>query len=290
MQAVVAVVGRDETAPSVIARPFLKWAGGKRRVVPRLLEHIEGPIGRYHEPFVGGGALFFSLAAQLRPEAERWATLTDMNLRLVRAYRGIKQDLEGVLGRLDRYRAGHCETQYYATRSEDIDAADEDAEVAAWMIYLNRTGFNGLYRVNKSGRFNVPIGRYDNPTILDEPNLRAVSAVLQNVDVRHADFTEVFYEAEPGDVVYFDPPYVPLSKTSSFTAYTKGGFSPDDQVRLRDIALEMKRRGVNVVLSNHDTAEVRELYAEFDIERVMVRRAINSKGSSRGKVAEVIIS
>ncbi|HJN73716.1 MAG TPA: DNA adenine methylase [Myxococcota bacterium] len=290
MQAVVAVVGPDESVPRVVARPFLKWAGGKRRIVPRLLERLTRPIGRYHEPFVGGGALFFSLAQRLEDRAERWATLTDMNLRLVRAYRGIKNDFDGVVERLDAYRAGHCETQYYATRGNDIDACSEDADVAAWMIYLNRTGFNGLYRVNKSGGFNVPLGRYDNPTILDEGNLRAVNRVLQNVEVRHADFTNVFFEAQRGDAVYFDPPYVPLSKTSNFTAYTKGGFGPVDQLRLRDIAWELKRRGVDVVLSNHDTAEVRELYRDFHIESVLVGRAINSKAGGRGKVAEVIIS
>ena len=290
MLAVVAVPEAEESVPAVVARPFLKWAGGKRRIVPRLLEHIQKPVGRYYEPFVGGGALFFSLAARLRPEAEQWATLTDMNLRLVRAYRGIRNDLDGVMERLDVYRTGHSEVQYYATRSVDIDAAADDADVAAWMIYLNRTGFNGLYRVNKKGGFNVPIGRYDKPKILDETNLRAVNRVLQTVDVRHADYADVFYEAEAGDVVYFDPPYVPLSKTANFTSYTKGGFTPDDQTRLRDIAWELKQRGVGVVLSNHDTAEVRELYRDFDIERIMVARAINSKTSGRGKVAEVIIS
>jgi len=269
----------------------MKWAGGKRRVVPKLLERIRTPVGRYHEPFVGGGALFFSLAAKQPPEGEGiWATLTDMNMRLVRTYRGLKHDVDGVLERLADYRDGHCETQYYATRATDVDTSPDDADVAAWMIYLNRTGFNGLYRVNKKGRFNVPIGRYDNPTIRDEVNLRAVHRVLQRVDVRHADYTDVFYNAEAGDTVYFDPPYVPLSKTASFTAYTAGGFTPDDQVRLRDIAWEMKQRGVNVVLSNHDTPEVRELYRDFDIQGIRVGRAINSKGGSRGKVGEVVVS
>lgn len=290
MQAVVAVPERLEAldADVPVARPFLKWAGGKRRVVPKLLEHLDGPMNRYHEPFVGGGALFFSLSRQLADQG--WARLTDMNLRLVRAYRGLRNDVDGVCERLAALRDGHCEEQYYSVRSEPIDQAPDDADVAAWMIYLNKTGFNGLYRVNKKGGFNVPIGRYTNPNILDEVNLRAVSRVLQPVDVEHADYADVFYEAERGDVVYFDPPYVPLTKTASFTAYTKGGFGLRDQVRLRDIAWELKQRGVRVLLSNHDTPEIRDLYKDFEIERILVTRAINSRASKRGAVGEVVIS
>jgi DNA adenine methylase len=247
------------------------------------------PMRRYHEPFVGGGALFFSLASEQRRE-QPWAVLTDMNERLVRAYTGIRDELESVLELLAGHDEQHCETHYYATRAMDIDATSSDARVAAWMIYLNKTGFNGLYRVNKKGGFNVPIGRYDNPTILDEDNLRACSAVLQHTEIEHRSYTHVFHEAEAGDVVYFDPPYVPLNKTANFTSYTRDGFGPEDQVQLRDMAWELKQRGVNVILSNHDTPEVRELYKEFDIEQVMMSRSINSRASKRGAVAEVIIS
>ncbi|MCP4810084.1 MAG: DNA adenine methylase [Proteobacteria bacterium] len=291
MQAVVAVTERVRALDTDLspAKPFLKWAGGKRRVVPKLLEYLDGPMGRYHEPFVGGGALFFSLA-QTAAEGHGWARLTDMNLRLVRAYRGIRDDLEGVLERLADFRDGHCEDHYYRVRANSVDDSEVDADVAAWMIYLNKTGFNGLYRVNKKGGFNVPIGRYENPNIRDEANLRAVSRVLADVEIEHADYGDVFYAAEKGDVVYFDPPYVPLTKTASFTAYTKGGFGLADQVKLRDIAWELKQRGVRVLLSNHDTPEVRDLYKDFEIEQILVKRAINSRSSGRGAVAEVVIS
>lgn len=257
--------------------------------MPKLLAYLDGPIRRYHEPFVGGGALFFSLAQRVQAGGT-WARLTDMNIRLVRAYRGIRDDLDGVMDRLDAYAQGHTEEQYYEVRGRPIDDAKADADVAAWMIYLNKTGFNGLYRVNKKGGFNVPIGRYDNPRILDETNLRAVNRVLQTVEIEHADYGDVFYTARAGDVVYFDPPYVPLTKTASFTAYTKGGFGLADQVKLRDIAWELKQRDVRVLLSNHDTPEIRELYRDFDIEQILVNRAINSRGSGRGAVAEVVIS
>lgn len=262
-------------------RPFLKWAGGKGQLVPELLQRFPARYGAYHEPFLGGGALFFAA----KPGR---AVLSDRNPRLVRAWRGVQQQVERVIARLRTYEVS--EDFFYALRKQDIDAAPDDAEVAAWMIYLNKTGYNGLYRVNSKGGFNVPWGRYANPNVCDAENLRRVSAALKGVRLEIQDFEAVEAAAVEGDFVYFDPPYVPLSKSSSFTAYTKDGFGPDDQARLRDLALRLKGRGVAVLLSNAAAPETRALYAEgFVVEEVLATRAINSVGSGRGRIAELVI-
>ncbi len=269
------------------SKPFVKWVGGKRRLVPTLREMIP-EFKQYHEPFVGGGALFFGLAHS--DVTGRWANLSDQNQRLVRTYRAIRDDLDGVLARLETLAQAHCKELYYEVRDQEIDEAQADADVAAWFIYLNRTGFNGLYRVNRSGRFNVPLGRYTNPNICDEKNLIRVSQVLQGAEIRHEGFESVFDRAEEGDLVYFDPPYIPRSPTSSFTSYTAQGFNLPEHERLRDIARALKLRGVHVLLSNSDTPLVREIYSNgFELEQVYMGRAINSKASGRGAVPELVI-
>jgi DNA adenine methylase len=268
----------DATGP--ISRPFLKWAGGKRQLIPALLRHVPEGFPRYFEPFVGGGALFFTL----RP---RNAVLADVNERLIRTYRGVRDHVDDVIGLLRGYP--HDEKFFYKLREVDIDART-DAEVAAWFIYLNKTGFNGLYRVNRRNLFNVPFGRYDNPAICDEATLRTCSTALARTDLLVADFEAVVAEAKPADFVYFDPPYVPLSVTSSFTSYTSGGFGLDGQTRLRDVALELKKRGVNVLLSNSSAQSVRDLYQEgFEMTEVSATRFVNSKASGRGAIKELII-
>ena len=284
MQAVVAL--QDLRAP--VARPVLKWAGGKRRVVPHLMQLLDKRPRRYFEPFIGGGAMFFALAEDRDPDSS-WAVLGDVNVRLIRMYRGIRDELDVVLDRLHWHAERHDKEHYYATRAQDIDAEGSDGEVAAWMIYLNRTGFNGLYRVNKKGGFNVPFGRYERPRIVDVENLTATSRTLDTVDLRLGDFETVFHSAEAGDLVYLDPPYVPLSNTANFTSYTQMGFGVEDHIRLRDLSEGLRERGVQVMLSNHDTPEVRELYKGWKFTRIMVGRAINSKAGKRGAVAEVII-
>jgi len=262
------------------ARPFLKWAGGKRQLLPSLLRHAPENPRRYFEPFVGGGALFFAL----RP---RKAVLADVNKRLIRAYKGVRNDVDRVIRLLKRYP--HDSEFFYAFRDAKIDDGT-DAEVAAWFIYLNKTGFNGLYRVNRANRFNVPFGRYVDPTICNEPVLRACSAALANADLRVEDFESVVQKAKRGDFVYFDPPYVPLSATSSFTSYTSGGFGDAEQRRLRDTARRLKERGVHILLSNSSAQSVRELYAEgFDITEVSATRVVNSKATGRGAVVELLI-
>jgi DNA adenine methylase len=273
-------------APFVVAseagvgRPFIKWAGGKRQLLPSLIRHAPPNPSRYFEPFVGGGALFFAL----RP---RRAVLADVNERLIRTYKGVRNNVEEVIQLLRSYP--HSPTFFYGFREKNIDDRS-DAEVAAWFIYLNKTGFNGLYRVNRDNCFNVPFGRYASPNICDEPTLRACSAALAGTQLLVDDFEVVVAKAKRGDFVYFDPPYVPLSTTSSFTSYTSHGFGDAEQIRLRDTARNLKKRGVRVLLSNSSAPSVRKLYADgFDLVRVSATRAVNSKATARGAIVELLI-
>jgi DNA adenine methylase len=262
------------------ARPFIKWVGGKRQLLPALTAHAPREFGRYHEPFLGGGAFFF----HLRPAR---AVLSDTNARLVRTWRGVRDRVEDVIAHLSDWP--YDRDFYLSLRERPIDDAD-DAELAAWFIYLNRTGFNGLYRVNRRNIFNVPFGAYVNPTICDADLLRAASAALAETDLRVEDFSTVLDRAEPGDFVYFDPPYVPLSATSSFTAYTADGFGMAEQARLRDTAAALKARGVRVLLSNSSAPAVHELYADFSKTPVAAARAINCDATKRGAVTELLLA
>jgi len=284
--------GTRRTADGV-CRPFIKWAGGKRQLLPELQSCVPAHFERYIEPFVGGGALFFRLsnlplaALPLASERKPRALLADVNQRLIRTYQGVRDAVDDVIALLRDCR--HEAQFYYDMRERSIDECS-DAEVAAWLIYLNKIGFNGLYRVNRQNRFNVPFGRHKNPTICDEPTLRACSRALAGVELQVADFEQVAERAEAGDLVYFDPPYVPLSVTSSFTRYTSDGFDVGDQVRLRDLALRLKRRGVHVLLSNSSADYVRELYQQdFELIEVSATRQVNSKASGRGAITELVI-
>jgi DNA adenine methylase len=267
-------------AEAGIGRPFIKWAGGKRQLLPSLIQHAPPNPSRYFEPFIGGGALFFAL----RP---RRAVLADVNERLIRTYKGVRNNVDDVIHLLRSYP--HSPAFFYGFREKKIDDRS-DAEVAAWFIYLNKTGFNGLYRVNRDNCFNVPFGRYSSPNICDEPTLRACSAALAGTQLLVGDFEVVVAKAKRGDFVYFDPPYVPLSATSSFTSYTSHGFGDAEQTRLRDTAKKLKKRGVRVLLSNSSAPFVRKLYADgFDLVRVSATRAVNSKATARGAISELLI-
>ena len=262
------------------ARPFLKWVGGKRQLLPVLMNHVPQKFGTYHEPFIGGGALFFSVMPKK-------AVLSDTNERLVRTWLGIKNNVQDVISLLKTYQ--HSKKFFLSMRSTEIDLKS-DAEVAAWMIYLNKTAYNGLYRVNRSNVFNVPFGSYKNPAICDEINLLACSEALKDTVLLHEDFSGVLIRARKGDFVYFDPPYVPLSATSMFTGYTAEGFDQEEQLRLRDVALELKRRGVKVLLSNSAAGFVRQIYSDhFEVEEVMASRQINCKADGRSRIAELIL-
>jgi DNA adenine methylase len=204
---------------------------------------------------------------------------------------GVRNGVKDVLKLLKGYEKQNSQQFFYAMRGVDIDSSEVDAKVAAWLIYLNRTGYNGLYRVNSKNEFNVPFGRYAKPLIHDPETLHRCSKALSVADVQIADFEAATAGARSGDFVYFDPPYVPLSATSSFASYTKAGFGPNDQVRLRDLALSLKKKGVHVLLSNSSTEDVWKLYGSkhFRIQKVQATRLVNSKASRRGAVTEVLI-
>lgn len=263
-----------------VSRPFLKWAGGKRQLLPALLRHVPSDFGTYFEPFIGGAALFFAL----HPKR---AVLGDYNQRLARSYLGVRDDVESVIALLRSYP--HSRAFFDEFRKQPIDRGT-DADVAAWLIYLNRTAYNGLYRVNRANKFNTPFGRYTNPTICDSGLLRSCSAALRSADIMIGDFENTVAHARSGDFVYFDPPYVPISTFSDFTRYTNAPFSDADQVRLRDVARALKARGVSVLLSNSSAPMVREIYGKgFEIIEVEATRAVNSKASKRGKIVEYLI-
>lgn len=268
-------------------RPFLKWVGGKRQLLPALVAHVSrlGSFGAYHEPFVGGGALFFQLRS--RDVLPRGAVLSDVNARLVEAYQGVANSVDEVIEILQDHARNHSADHFYAVRKA-VPASV--AERAARMIYLNRTCFNGLYRENRKGEFNVPIGRYANPRICNEPVLRAASEALRDVSLKVQPFEAILEDARPGDLVYFDPPYVPLSRTASFTAYARDGFQGEDQSRLAAVFGELASRGIHVMLSNSRTEAIIGLYSRFNVQTVLAGRAVNSRPDRRGKVEEVIVS
>jgi|KBSMisStaDraftv2_1062788.scaffolds.fasta_scaffold198940_1 DNA adenine methylase len=268
----------------MVAAPFLKWAGGKRQLLAHIEPLLPERIDTYFEPFLGGAAVFFRLAAAGR---FRRAVLADANPELVNCYQAIRDDVDGVIAALGKYR--NSRALYYRVRRRD-PARLSPTERAARLIYLNRCGYNGLYRVNSKGQFNVPFGRYRRPLICDEPRLRAAAAALHKVRIICADFAKTLRNVGPGDFVYLDPPYVPLSATSSFTAYARSNFGPADQERLAGVLRKLAAREVPALLSNSDCAVTRQLYDGFDgISTVPARRAINSVGHARGPVDELLV-
>lgn len=267
------------------ASPIVKWVGGKTRLLSQLVPLL--PAGselmRHVEPFFGGGALFFAR----RPKR---ALLCDVNPSLVATYEAVRDSLDEVIAHLSRLSAAHKAERYYEVRHRYNHAQRLDkVERAAMFVYLNKTCFNGLHRVNRRGEFNVPAGRYDKPRILDEELLRAANGVLQQAELRCASFEQVLTAAKPGDFVYFDPPYEPVSSTASFTAYSQGGFGRADQERLRDVFAQLDRRRCKLMLSNSDVPFIRDLYAKFRIDVIAAPRAINCDGKKRGLVSEVVV-
>ena len=268
-----------------VAAPVVKWVGGKTKLLPELLSRMPAHFARYYEPFAGGAALFFRVA----PER---AVLADSNSDLIGLYTCLASDVAGVIRRLEHHRAEHDEAHYYATRTRwnDREASWVSADRAATFIYLNKTCFNGLWRVNRAGAFNVPIGRYTDPPICVPQALRAASALLGRAVLRCADYRAAISDARRGDFVYFDPPYDPVAPTANFTSYTTDAFGADDQRALADVARGLVGRGCQVMLSNSDTPFIRSLYKGFRIDRVKCARAINSNAARRGEVDEVIIT
>ncbi len=273
-----------------MSRPFVKWAGGKRQLVDELLRRRPEKYHRFFEPFIGGGALFFSM----KPEN---AYISDINEELIGLYTVVREEVDALIRELKKheakYRQGDPQEYFYKVRN-----IDREAKYASWnpvrkaarFVFLNKTCFNGLYRVNSKGQFNAPFGFYKKPAIVDANNLRSCSKVLAATEIRHADFEAVLSVAQKGDLVYFDPPYVPLTSTANFTSYTGEGFDLDMQRKLREVCDELDRMGVRWMLSNSHTEFVLDLYKQYNIQKVEASRAINCKAEGRGKVKEVIVT
>lgn len=268
------------------ASPIIKWVGGKSRLLPELTKRAPKSFRRYFEPFLGSGALFFAL----EPD-DAW--LGDMNRALVEMYAAVAERPEAVISRLEQHRKNNVNGYYYEVREWWNTArpnSPDQVGAAAAFIFLNKTCFNGLWRVNRDGHFNVPKGDYKDPKVFDPDDIRAAARALGGARLMACEYDATTSEAQAGDFIYFDPPYDPISETSNFTAYTKDGFGKAAQKRLAEHARDLSMRGIHVMLSNNDTPYVRELYKDFVIDGVQRAGTVSSKGSKRGKVDEVVIT
>jgi DNA adenine methylase len=267
---------------------FLKWAGGKLQLIEQFENLFPHNFNNYYEPFIGSGAVFFYIKSKLKPNK---VILSDTNEELINCFVVVRDKPYQLIELLSNHRKKHSKDYYYAVRSIESDRLDSVSK-AARLIYLNKTCFNGLYRVNSKGQFNVPMGDYENPCIFDKNILFQASQLLQGVHLRVMTFEKVLDLAEKEDFIYFDPPYIPLSKTSSFTQYSKGSFSAKEQKRLSEVFSILNLRGCFVMLSNSDHALTRELYRDYEKNIVIVRakRIINSVGSKRGTINEVVVT
>ena len=275
-----------------LVRPFLKWAGGKRQLLPEIVKYVPKMTSKhtYYEPFIGGGALLF----QLQPPK---AVINDSNKELINCYKVIRDSLDELMEELSKDKYSNSETSYYEMR--DLDRSTKKYEIlsevekAARIIYLNKTCYNGLFRVNSQGQFNVPFGRYKNPNFLDDAVLRAVNKYLNSNDITllNQDFAEAVKDANTGDFVYLDPPYDPVSQTASFTGYDVNGFNRDEQERLKEEFDALHERGCKVMLSNSCTDFILDLYKDdqYTIIKVRATRSINSNALKRGMVDEVLV-
>ncbi|MET0389941.1 MAG: DNA adenine methylase, partial [Polyangiales bacterium] len=274
---------QEASAPE--ASPIQKWVACQSRILSQLTTILPKGVDlmSHFEPFVGGGALFFAR----RPER---ALLCDKNPQLCATYEAVRDDVDALIDKLRGLARGHDQERYYQLRHRYNHATKlTTIERAALFIYLNKTCFNGLHRVNRRGEFNVPAGRYTNPRILDEATLRAASRELRRADLRCQSFEALLSLAKPGDFIYFDPPYEPVSRTASFTAYSQDGFTREDQTRLSEVYSELDRRRCKLMLSNSDVPFIRDLYKKFRQEIVAAPRAINCDAKRRGLVSELVI-
>jgi DNA adenine methylase len=273
------------------AKPFVKWAGGKRGLIGQLFDKFPTEFNNYHEPFLGGGAVFFELYSRGMLAGKK-AYLSDINSELINAYNVVKSNPDKLVQQLEKYKKKHNKEFYYQIRA--LDRSDnfeklDNLKRAARFIYLNKTCFNGLYRVNSKGYFNTPIGSYKNPNIADKETILNASKALQNAIINHQTFNEITNNTNSNDFIYLDPPYYPLTKTASFTAYDKDAFLDDKQKQLFTLFRKLHDNKCVVIKSNSDTSFIKNLYQKYTIDFVQANRFINSKSSGRNKINEVLI-
>ena len=265
---------------------FVKWAGGKKQLISQFKLYFPKRIERYFEPFVGGGAIAFYVIKNYSPEE---VFLSDSNEELIITYKVIKNDVENLIEKLKEYKELHSKEFYYELRASVPENLSE-LDKAARFIYLNKTCFNGLYRVNSKGQFNVPMGSYKNPAICNESELREVSKLLKNAVIETKQFYEIEDKVSSEDFVYFDPPYHPISETSSFTSYTRDPFLDNEQTKLAKLYKTLDKKGAKVMLSNSDSDFIKNLYKSYNVNFVKATRMINCDAGGRGKINEVVIT
>ncbi|MEC4848946.1 MAG: DNA adenine methylase [Nitrosarchaeum sp.] len=274
----------------VTPKPFVKWAGGKRQLIPILHQNLPESFGTYYEPFLGGGALLFHI---LTDKNGQKCSISDLNSDLVLAYTTIRDRIDALISSLKSHEKNYqkdSKSYYYSVRESN---PRNEVEKTSRLIFLNRTCFNGLYRVNSKGKFNVPLGKYTNPNIVNEENLRAVSSILQTnrISIKCRDFESVLRDAKKGDLVYFDPPYQPVSSTANFTSYTTKDFTYDDLTRLAELCLKLDSKECHVLLSNSDSKEVSDIFEKkpWKITKIEANRSINSNSKKRTGHFELLI-
>ncbi|WP_428325379.1 DNA adenine methylase [Nitrosopumilus sp.] len=275
---------------TVTPKPFVKWAGGKRQLIPILNESLPKTFGTYYEPFIGGGALLFHILTERDGQK---CSISDLNSDLVLAYTTIRNRIDDLISSLKNHEKNYhkdSKSYYYSVRESNPRS---EIEKTSRLLFLNRTCFNGLYRVNSKGKFNVPLGRYTNPNIVNEENLRSVSAILQasRVSIKCRDFEAVLRDAKKGDLVYFDPPYQPVSDTANFTSYTNKDFTDKDLERLADLCNKLDSKGCKVLLSNSDSKQVSDMFStkSWKINKIQANRSINSNSKKRTGHFELLI-
>ena len=270
----VDALSQKHRSTTIQALPFVKWAGGKRGIIHEITQRMPASYGTYFEPFVGGGALFFALGPQK-------SVISDKNSQLITAYRIIQNDVENLMNALDEHERHHSRDYYYEMRAMNPDDLSP-CQSAARFIYLNKTCYNGLYRVNKNGEFNVPYGHRKRVNLYDRDNLLRCHMALQHAEIQEGDFCDI--QPKKGDFVYFDPPYF-----ETFTQYTQDNFAAQEQQRLCEFCCSLDKQGVHFMLSNSDTPFIRDLYQQFHIDVIQAPRHISCNGQQRGKIQEVIV-
>ncbi|KAF6246134.1 DNA methyltransferase [Nitrosopumilus sp. b3] len=275
---------------SVTPKPFVKWAGGKRQLIPILNENLPKSFGTYFEPFLGGGALLFHILTERKGQK---CSISDLNSDLVLTYTTIRDRIDELILSLKNHEKNYhkdSKSYYYSVRESNPRS---EIEKTSRLLFMNRTCFNGLYRVNSKGKFNVPLGRYTNPNIVNEENLRSVSSILQSskVAIKCRDFESVLRDSKKGDLVYFDPPYQPVSDTANFTSYTNKSFTYEDLNRLADLCMKLDSKGCNVLLSNSDSKDVEDMFSSnsWKIKKIQANRSINSNSKKRTGHFELLI-